>query len=101
MVVAKGLPKSFLNRFTVVWFDSLISSDYQVILSSSLSSSDPLSPEDVYKMIRFNETLNQQIYEKFSSNGRPWEFNLRDLSRWIRLIQAASLVVPSVPRSVH
>ena len=86
----KGLPKSFLNRFTVVWFDSLVSSDYHVILSSNLKPNDPLSSDDITRMIRFNEALNQQIYDKFSSNGRPWEFNLRDLSRWIRLIQSSS-----------
>jgi midasin len=85
----KGLPKSFLNRFTVVWFDSLCSADYQIILSSTLSDADPLGPEEVTNMIKFNESLNSQI-ASFSSNGRPWEFNLRDLTRWIRLIQAAN-----------
>lgn len=83
----KGLPKSFLNRFTVVWFDSLASADYHVILSSNLKLGDLLTSEDIHKMIRFNEALNAQI-GGFSSNGRPWEFNLRDLTRWIRLVQS-------------
>lgn len=80
----KGLPKSFLNRFTVVWFDSLVTEDYHVILSSN----NPLNPEDITKMIKFNETLNEKV-GIFSSNGRPWEFNLRDLTRWKLLIQSA------------
>ena len=82
----KGLPKSFLNRFTIVWFDSLCSTDYHIILASNVRPQDPLNVVDISKMIQFNEALNENV-SSFSSNGRPWEFNLRDLTRWIRLIQ--------------
>ena len=90
----KGLPKSFLNRFNIVWFDALKTVDYQVILNSVKSVN--LGEDKVEQMIRFNQELNRLVVDeaRFGLSGRPWEFNLRDLSRWLRLVEFSSGASP-------
>lgn len=43
--------------------------------------------EIVQKMVNFNEELIEEtnLRKKFSSAGYPWEFNLRDMTRWCEL----------------
>ncbi|KAM1135785.1 hypothetical protein TB1_033293 [Malus domestica] len=84
----KGLPKSFLNRFTKVYVDELIEDDYQFICSSLYPSIDrPL----LSKLIVFNKRMYEEtmVYHKFALDGSPWEFNLRDVIRSCQLIQDA------------
>ncbi|XP_071447069.1 midasin [Hetaerina americana] len=77
----RGLPRSFLNRFTQVFIDPLTSGDYEFILSSAF----PHAPRDIIsRAVRFNSCLVQevQVQRLWGQRGAPWEFNLRDLIRW-------------------
>lgn len=80
----KRLPKSFLNRFTVVYIENLTDEDYYFILVNMF----PKIPHDnIQRMISVNRQICQKIeHENFAKKGGPFEFNLRDLIRWIQLI---------------
>ncbi|XP_048139451.1 midasin [Rhodamnia argentea] len=84
----KGLPKSFLNRFTKVYVDELVEDDY-ISICSSLYPSIPRSL--LSKLILFNKRLYEEtmIFRKFAQDGSPWEFNLRDVIRSCQIIQDA------------
>ncbi|KAK9282633.1 hypothetical protein L1049_010852 [Liquidambar formosana] len=84
----KGLPKSFLNRFTKVYVDELVEDDYLFICSSLYPSIPrPL----LMKLIFFNKRLHEDtmLYHKYAQDGSPWEFNLRDVIRSCHMIQGA------------
>lgn len=83
----KGLPKSFVNRFTKVYVEELHSKD-QLLISRHLFPGHPT--EWLEGMITFNSRLNEEIVHKkaFAREGGPWEFNLRDLIRWGSLLKA-------------
>ncbi|ABN66318.2 large protein with a conserved N-terminal domain, a central AAA ATPase domain composed of 6 tandem AAA protomers, and a C-terminal M-domain midas sequence motif-containing protein [Scheffersomyces stipitis CBS 6054] len=86
----KGLPKSFVNRFSVVYVDTLKSEDLNLI-SQHLY---PEIPSDVCsKIIDFMSKLEEQVVIKknWGSSGGPWEFNLRDTLRWLELLNAKSI----------
>ena len=78
----KGLPKSFLNRFTKVYVDSLEYDDLQMIVKSSFPNQTLVD-----KMVMFNSRVS--IASSDGGNlgrlGSPWEFNLRDVFRWCEL----------------
>ncbi|CAH8610286.1 unnamed protein product [Schistosoma haematobium] len=81
----KGLPRSFLNRFTQVYMKPLSKSDQEFILIQLY----PDIPENyIHLMVTFNDMVNEQINIKheFGNQGGPWEFNLRDLTRWCDLL---------------
>jgi len=82
----KGLPKSFVNRFTKVYVEELHPQD-QLLISRHLFPDYPL--EWLEGMIAFNSRLNEEIVHKkaFAREGGPWEFNLRDLIRWGSLLK--------------
>ena len=71
----KSLPKSFLNRFTWVWFEELTFKDYEVILVEKFPS---LDKGLVHKSIRCVQLIAPHLR---SMAGYPWELNLRDLFR--------------------
>jgi midasin len=84
----KGLPLSFLNRFTKVQLASLDRDDLCYI---TRSLSPRLAPGLLATMVDFNqrvftETMEQNLYARL---GRPWEFNLRDVFRWCQLVEHA------------
>ncbi|KAM4043140.1 midasin isoform 2-T2 [Anomaloglossus baeobatrachus] len=81
----KGLPRSFLNRFTQVFVDQLSSSDMQFIASSLFPA---LGEEIIDKMVAFNNQIDLEVMteRKWGQRGGPWEFNLRDLFRWCNLM---------------
>jgi MoxR-like ATPase len=84
----KGLPKSFLNRFTKVYVESLTEEDLHSILSSRF----PVVPSTLSKsMIMFNNKVHSDVVEKheYGDGGSPWEFNLRDVFRWCELVVAS------------
>ncbi|EFA84854.1 type A von Willebrand factor domain-containing protein [Heterostelium album PN500] len=85
----KGLPKSFLNRFTQVFIDQLDASDLLFITSTRYPQ---IKPEVLAKMIEFNRVLHHDsmVDPKFGRKGSPWEFNLRDIFRWCDLVVADS-----------
>jgi len=79
----KGLPSSFVNRFTVVYADELKEEDIFAICNNDPSSIDE---QELTKLIRFISTLSSQIdTTSLGTSGRPWEFNLRDTKRWLTL----------------
>lgn len=80
----RGLPQSFLNRFTQVYITSLYENDYKCILKGQFER----IPEDLIdKMIEFNNNVNEELTKyKFGHKGGPWEFNLRDLTRWCEML---------------
>ena len=91
----KGLPKSFVNRFTKVYVEELHPRD-QLLISQHLFPDYPI--EWLEGMITFNSRLNEEIVQKkaFAHEGGPWEFNLRDLIRWGSLLKVNErLVHPS------
>ncbi|XP_071517971.1 midasin isoform X1 [Panulirus ornatus] len=77
----KGLPKSFLNRFTQVHVETLSSADLEFILSMTYSD---LPQEIVTKMVKFNQALTSEVHDQglWGHRGGPWELNLRDIFRW-------------------
>ena len=85
----KGLPRSFLNRFTKCHVDSLTGYDLRAIVSSKYPL---LSAELVDKMVQFNERVHSAIvvHHEFGLAGTPWEFNLRDVFRWADLLVAVN-----------
>ncbi|WVQ75947.1 hypothetical protein IAR50_005582 [Cryptococcus sp. DSM 104548] len=80
----KGLPKSFLNRFTKVYLQEHTPEDLMIICRDL----HPIPIELVQKMISFNEAMRVQtmITRAIGREGSPWEFNLRDLFRWFTLL---------------
>ncbi|XP_062266826.1 midasin [Platichthys flesus] len=83
----KGLPKSFLNRFTQVFVDQLTSKDMEFIADSIFPTIDK---EILAKMVDFSNRLVQEVSveRRWGQKGSPWEFNLRDMFRWCQLMQA-------------
>jgi len=81
----KGLPKSFLNRFTKVYVNPLTPSDLRSIVATRFPH---LSGSLVDKMVSFNGTIQEDIVERgaYGQMGSPWEFNLRDIFRWCHLM---------------
>lgn len=80
----KGLPKSFINRFTVVYIDVLKSEDFKAISEHLFPQVDKSVSE---KMIAFMSKLEEEVVIKkiWGGSGGPWEFNLRDTLRWLSL----------------
>nr|POE59000.1 midasin [Quercus suber] len=80
----KGLPASFVNRFTVVYADSFKSED---LMRISQSSFPDLDLNTIRNVVEFVDTLGLKLSRErsFQANGGPWEFNLRDITRWLSL----------------
>ncbi|KAK2459689.1 hypothetical protein APHAL10511_008334 [Amanita phalloides] len=90
----KGLPKSFVNRFTKVYVEELSPNDLLMICSQLFPE---LDKDAIRAMIAFNMRLNDEVCRKrtFAREGSPWEFNLRDVIRWGYLLRTPGL--PSHP----
>ncbi|KAJ9568543.1 hypothetical protein OSB04_004509 [Centaurea solstitialis] len=84
----KGLPKSFLNRFTKVYVDELVEEDH-LFICTSLHPSIPVPL--LSKLITFNKRLYEDtmVTHKYGQTGSPWEFNLRDVIRSCQIIEGA------------
>ncbi|WWD21566.1 hypothetical protein CI109_106052 [Kwoniella shandongensis] len=82
----KGLPKSFLNRFTKVYLQEHTPDDLMIICRDL----HPMPTETIEKMISFNEVMREQtmVSRMIGREGSPWEFNLRDLFRWFSLLSS-------------
>lgn len=77
----RGLPISFLNRFTQVYIDTLTKQDLIYIVESQF----PSLPKDVlHRIVNFNCKVAHEITEiqSWGHRGAPWEMNLRDIQRW-------------------
>ena len=86
----KGLPKSFLDRFTKVYVEELSSDDMFIICREQFEDCDESL---VREMITFNTLLNRAVVQQrsFGREGSPWEFNLRDIIRWGELLRASAI----------
>ena len=73
----KGLPKSFLNRFTTIYFSPLERIDLKIICQQLYEN---ISEETIEKMLTFNDHLQTEF------KGQQWDFNLRDLLKWCQII---------------
>lgn len=87
----KGLPKSFVNRFNVVYVSMLTANDLQLIANQSFPQ---IEPSVSAKIIQVMSTLEDQVCKRKSwgTLGSPWEFNLRDTLRWMRLLDNKSVL---------
>lgn len=83
----KGLPKSFMNRFTKVNIEELKATDILTICAHLYPS---FPRRDLDCMIRFNAAVHDEVMVRhsFGRHGAPWEFNLRDLLRWLAMIHS-------------
>ncbi|XP_068698835.1 midasin-like [Montipora foliosa] len=81
----KGLPKSFLNRFTQVYVEPLFKSDLLFITGVLYPQIDAGILD---KMVTFNMKIHQEtvVEGKWGRKGSPWELNLRDVFRWCDLL---------------
>ncbi|GFE52883.1 ATPase associated with various cellular activities AAA family protein [Babesia ovis] len=79
----KHLPKSFLNRFTKIYYPPLDYEDYCAILSHLYPR---LPPTEISRIVSILFDIRRQY------TGKGWEWNLRDC---LRLCDAASAEVPS------
>ena len=89
----KGLPASFVNRFTVVYVEKFTHDDLLMICSQAFNSCS----------VQLIETMTQCITEvsSFLQNragtslqGGPWELNLRDAFRWLQLLTSRDGFMP-------
>ena len=88
----KGLPSSFVNRFTVVYADVFRNEDLELICKHNF----PGAPvNELRTIIKFVSELEQEIVHrrKFGSQGGPWEFNLRDILRWLQLLTSTAPIL--------
>lgn len=90
----KGLPASFVNRFTVVYADSFTDADLKRICSDLFPGS---SPAQIDGLVDFVSSLNTAITQgrRLGALGGPWEINLRDIQRWLQLADRGSLQIPT------
>ncbi|XP_055345103.1 midasin-like isoform X2 [Paramacrobiotus metropolitanus] len=77
----KGLPKSFLNRFTQVLMEALSDGDLLEICCRMYPGVEKVTVE---RMLLFNAAVEEAVGA--GQEGRPWEFNLRDVMRWCDLL---------------
>ncbi|GAA5887893.1 hypothetical protein JCM5296_001800, partial [Sporobolomyces johnsonii] len=85
----KGLPRSFLDRFSIVHMEELDSVDLNAIAAALYPD---IEADVLRRMIAFNSKVHQQTMEAraFGMEGSPWEFNLRDVLRWLTLVRSSS-----------
>ena len=88
----KGLPASFVNRFTVVYANAFMSSDLEKICKQLFPES---TEHQLNSLTRFVDQLNTSVNSLgFGTNGGPWEVNLRDSLRWLRLTTSQNGLLP-------
>ncbi|GIL72550.1 hypothetical protein Vretifemale_2896, partial [Volvox reticuliferus] len=101
----KGLPRSFLNRFTRVSVE-LLRRDDLLFIASTLHPRVP--PRLLRRMVDLLDAMQAAAsgsgdsgrdggsaaitvagVRDFAAAGGPWEFNLRDLLRWCELVEGS------------
>ncbi len=87
----KGLPKSFMNRFTAVTVAELLQTDLELIVSSIYPQ---IHIDDARMMVHYVQTLNS-LANSTPFEGYPWEINLRDAFRWCDAITSNPELPPS------
>lgn len=93
----KGLPASFVNRFTVVYADPYVSQDLLMICNQN-HPEYPLSIIESLTQCITDIGLLFQADRRLGNHGAPWEINLRDLLRWLHLVNSQDpLIAAGVP----
>ncbi|KAL2693850.1 hypothetical protein Neosp_000416 [[Neocosmospora] mangrovei] len=84
----KGLPSSFVNRFIVVYADVFSDDDLNLIAAHNYPD---ISAPVISQLIQFVSQLEHKlaVEKAFGSQGSPWEFNLRDVLRWLKLLNSS------------
>ena len=80
----KGLPKSFLTRFTRVFLDSMTEDEMTDICIQKFNQYLPVTiTELIPKIVRFCRLVHADtsVLGTYGKSGGPWEFNLRDVFR--------------------
>ncbi|KAI9714101.1 MAG: hypothetical protein M1828_001222 [Chrysothrix sp. TS-e1954] len=90
----KGLPSSFVNRFTVVFAEVFSPQDLQLICERAFPAFERL---EIEQLVNFVTQLNQQVKHAGTSAfaGGPWEFNLRDIIRILQLSCSKKGLLPA------
>ncbi|KAJ2735137.1 AAA ATPase midasin [Coemansia sp. BCRC 34962] len=78
----KGLPRSFVNRFTQVYMDELARDDLRIICDNMYQQHASIEQVLEFNWLMHQRTMSQRV---FGHSGAPWEFNLRDVSRFMEL----------------
>jgi midasin len=89
----KGLPASFIDRFTVVYADNFNAEDLMTISSEvypDISKDD--RGKTLHSVIALNHAL--QVNRTLEAHGGPWEINLRDVLRWLHLMTSTNGLLP-------
>ncbi|RNF03864.1 MDN1, midasin-like protein [Trypanosoma rangeli] len=83
----KGLPRSFLNRFTKVRIEPF---DVEDLLCIAFAVCPDIDRSVLENMVQFVGELQRDVmvYRAYGTRGSPWEFNLRDVLRWAKLMEA-------------
>ncbi len=81
----KGLPASFVNRFTVVYADSFTPQDLEVICAEVFPNSAVKVTETLVRCVTDLNILLQGG-RHVGIQGGLWEINLRDILRWLHLL---------------
>lgn len=91
----KGLPASFVNRFTVVYAETFTQEDLLVI-SREIFPEFPI--HESQKIIQCVTALNQFLQQnrRVGAHGGPWEINLRDILRWHHLLTDHNGLMPTI-----
>lgn len=90
----KGLPASFVNRFTVVYIDAFDRNDLSLICAHAFPRANAELVSSLVDLVdRANSSVN--VMHLFGADGGPWEFNLRDAIRCLQLITSDDGLLPS------
>ena len=81
----KGLPKSFLNRFTRIFMDPFVESDIIEICKKKYPKVSVEVVEKIVRVIYAANAASLNPHVRLGSLGGPWDYNLRDISRILRL----------------
>lgn len=96
----KGLPSSFVNRFTVVYISEYTLQDQLTICRRAF----PTCPHEVLENVVQCITAMSAVFQNnpaISISGGPWEFNLRDAFRWLHLITSRDALLPAGSASYY
>ena len=81
----KGLPASYVNRFTILFADDMQSEDLKYISNEMFPTAvDEDKERIVHSVVALNEMLQKN--HNVGRQGGPWEINLRDVLRWLHLL---------------
>ncbi|KAL9108063.1 MAG: hypothetical protein Q9227_007169 [Pyrenula ochraceoflavens] len=86
----KGLPESFVNRFTVVFADHFNHQDLEVIARKTFPTA---LMDDTSEILDFVTAWNSDLQKRSATSDPILELNVRDVLRWLSLCQAASFAL--------